>query len=124
MLPPSLIRDLMSKKDDEVSDRWVHMEQLQSRYTMPKGILEDDFHFEIVRRQMTRRIPQVTADMADEIRVAFQDYWPRTTEWSPVKIHPLAMKIVARAANRIFVGGELCKSDTWPQAVDALTMFT
>lgn len=105
----------MAKGDHEINDRLVHMDQLQSRYTLPPGILENDFHFELVRRQMTRKIPLVTAELADEIRASFEDYWPQSTEWETVKIHELSTKIVARSANRIFVGLELCESSISPQ---------
>lgn len=103
------MRELLDKSDHDVNDRQAHKEQLQSRYTFPKGILEDDFHFDMIRKQLTRNISSVASDLAEELRAAFEEYWPNSTEWTTVAIYPLIRRTVARSANRVFAGVELCK---------------
>lgn len=112
MIPPSTINELMAKSDTEVDAEQIHEEQLQTKYTMDKigqAIIEDPFQFDVVRRQLTRKLPQLTAPVHDELDLGFKQYWGTDTQnWNAVNVFPTALKIVTRAANRVFAGPELC----------------
>lgn len=79
-------------------------------YTTGKDV-QDGPHFNVVRKQLTRRLPLLTADVHEELALGIQDNWkPRADKWTTVKAYDSCMKIVSRAANRVFCGKELCRN--------------
>lgn len=109
ILPPARMQELMQKSDAEVDSHVIHNEQVQATYTIGDDISIDISHFNVVRRQLTRKLPLLTGSVYGELALAFDDQWGATQEWTELKVYPTCMKIVARAANRVFAGVELCR---------------
>ena len=110
ILPPTVLHDLLNRPDNEIDALEVQIESLQAQYTIPNDrVLRDNYHFDVVRKQITRNLPIMTQGIAEEIDLAFKRYWGTSTEWKSVQLLETCLKIVARTANRAFLGTELCE---------------
>nr|POE56583.1 ent-kaurene oxidase [Quercus suber] len=115
VLPADKVHDFLSQPDNILDAYTPNQAGIAQKYTigMDLGATIHDSnggpHIDVVRRQLTRRLPQLTADVYEELVLAMQTEWPATADkWTTVKAYPTCMKIVSRAANRVFAGKELC----------------
>lgn len=68
--------------------------------------------FDVLRRQLTRKLPLLTGPVYDELDRGFKQYWGTDTEsWVEVEAFPTCLKLVTRAANRVFCGAEICRNE-------------
>ncbi|EED13570.1 cytochrome P450, putative [Talaromyces stipitatus ATCC 10500] len=115
VLPKSSAKDLISRSDSELSSDDIHIEQLQVNYTLgPKGVhlMRVPLQFDVLRRQLTRKLPLLTGAVYDELDKGFKQYWGTdTTNWVEVEAFPTCLKLVTRAANRVFAGEEICRNE-------------
>jgi len=110
VLPADKMTELINLSDDQVDPHIVNQESIATYYTTGTDV-SDGPHIDVVRRQLTRRLPLLTNDVYDELVLAMHDQWRVSEkEWSTVKPAPTCMKIVSRAANRVFSGKELCRN--------------
>ena len=106
-----MMHELLGKPDKDLDQKFIHDEQMQVDYCMDRRITDNEFHFDVVRRQLTRKLPLLTQAVYDELGRGFDQYWGTDSEgWTSVKVFPTCAKIVSRAANKVFAGEELYKS--------------
>lgn len=112
MLPPTEIRRLM-KEPDSVLSVSANLEQNFSiDYTMP--FLAHPTHENVIRKYLTKKLPELTADIMDEIEASLTDVWGTDTEnFKEVDIMHSVEKILARSDNRVFTGLPLCRNDDY-----------
>jgi hypothetical protein len=55
------------------------------------------------------------------VQRCFLRYLPPCEEWTPIRMHPKLLRIVAEVSGRVFVGSELCHDD---QYLDAAINYT
>jgi hypothetical protein len=85
VLPPSQVRELVRKPDDEVDLHVIHWEQLA-------------------------KLPTFSDDLFREMAAAFTSEWVNEDGSSKeVAVYRSCIKIVSRAANRVLSGVELCR---------------
>jgi hypothetical protein len=110
VLPPSQVRELVRKPDDEVDLHIIHWEQLANRYTSRPEVYFNPIHLSVVRRQLTRKLPTFSDDLYREMAASFASNWGTEKDSSnKVAVYRSCIKIVSRAANRVLSGVELCK---------------
>ena len=110
VLPPSQVRELVRKPDDEVDLHIIHWEQLANRYTFRPEVWLNPIHLSIVRRQLTRKLPTFSDDLYREMVASFASNWgAERISSNKVAVYQSCIKIVSRAANRVLSGVELCK---------------
>ena len=110
ILPPSQVRQILSMPDRQIHTAEPQQEVVQAPYTIcDPNIYENRFHFDVVRRQLSKNLALFTEDIAEELALGFEQYWGTSSEWTTVKAWDSALKIIARAANRVFVGAQLCQ---------------
>ncbi|KAL9087230.1 MAG: hypothetical protein Q9165_006724 [Trypethelium subeluteriae] len=110
VLPPTKMHELLQKSDAEVDAHIVLNERIQATYTVGDDISIDNFHFDIVRRHLTRSLPLLVEPIYEELALAFKDKWSVAQDgWTSIKVLSTCTKIVARVASRVFTGVELCK---------------
>jgi hypothetical protein len=110
VLPPSQIRELVRKPDDEVDLHIIHWEQLANRYTSRPEVFLNPIHLSVVKRQITRKIPTFSDDLYFEMTAAFASEWSSGKDSTrEVAVYGSCIKIVSRAANRVLSGKELCR---------------
>lgn len=110
MIPPTKVRELLQKSDDEVDLRRVLKELVASYWTGDEDIAGSGIHLDVIRHQLTRQLHMFTSDVHSELVQGFEAHWnaPKD-EWMTVDALQTCMKIVSRAANRVFSGKDLCK---------------
>ncbi|KAF9016048.1 cytochrome P450 [Hymenopellis radicata] len=122
------IEDLRKAPDDVLSFHDSVQESLQITYTMGPAVANNLYHIPVIRSIYTmKELPSVFDEMNNEILHALSVVLPQSDEqWSPMSPRELAMDIVARASNRIFVGLPLCRNKEYldinkQYALDVLT---
>jgi len=119
VLPADKVMEFLNKGDDRVDHNTIGRESIAHKWTIGKNF-ESAAHFDVVRRQLTRKLPQLTADVYAELVMAMEQQWSPSTEWKTVNIYPTAMKIVSQAANRVFSGKVLCRN---PQFLESSRIY-
>jgi len=115
VLPPSEVRELVRKPDNEVDLHVIHWEQLANRYTSRPEVFLNPIHLSVVKRQITRKLPTFSDDLYREMAAAFASNWnPESNFTCEVAVYRSCIKIVSRAANRVLSVVELCKSSCFP----------
>lgn len=115
VLPPGAAKEFISKSDADLDADLIHIEQLQVKYTLGhKGIhiMKRPLQFDVLRRQVTRKLPQLTNSVYEELDLGFKQYWgANTKDWTEVEAFPTCLRLVTRAANRVFAGSEICRDE-------------
>lgn len=110
ILPPQRLNEFLNMPDNKVDPHLPNSESIATKYTVGEG-MSDGPHIDIVRRQLTRKLHTLTTDVYEELVISVQQNWnANKTTWTKVKAHPTCMKIVSRAANRVFAGKTLCRN--------------
>lgn len=108
VLPQSEVKRLMREPEDVLSVSANLDQNFATFYTMP--FVAHPTHENVIRRYLTRRLPELTASTADEVEAALRDEWGTDTEaFREVRVLETAEHILARADNRVFVGLPLCR---------------
>ena len=112
ILPPTEIRRLM-KEPDSMLNVSANLEQnFAIDYTMP--FLAHPTHENVIRKYLTKKLPELTSDIMDEIEASLADVWGTDTEdFKAVDIMHSVEKILARSDNRAFTGLPLCRNDDY-----------
>ncbi|KAI6039993.1 cytochrome P450 [Pisolithus marmoratus] len=86
---------------------------LKTEYTF--GIkMDEPLQRLLIRSDLTRSLPNLYADVRDEIVAACNDLLnPKYNEWEAISVARVNLTIVCRATNRIFVGLPLCRDSDW-----------
>jgi len=111
VIPGDKVMEFLSIPDDRVDHETIGRESIAFDYIMDRKKFPDSSHFDVVRRQLTRKLPLLTNDVYHELVLSMKRNWPaKTEEWTTVNIYPTCMKIVSQAANRVFSGKVLCRN--------------
>ncbi|KAI1787002.1 cytochrome P450 [Ganoderma leucocontextum] len=101
-------------RDEELSSPAGSQELLQSKYVFEPQVLLDEYHVDVVKENLTRKLPTILPDVIDEVVVAVKEHiTTKEKEWTSVEVMPAMQKIVARASNRAFVGLPLCRNEEY-----------
>lgn len=105
---------LQSQPETHLSAKWAQMDALN----IPETFLRPEIglnpvHEPLVRRELNARLDHIASLINEEVGMALDELWGTETEgWKEVNLDFTIRRGVARATNRILVGGELCKSCT------------
>ncbi|PBK94083.1 cytochrome P450 [Armillaria gallica] len=101
---PEKINDIRKSSTEQLSSLDASAYLIQMDYTMSRSISADPYHLEVIGGTLTRNIAACFADVQDEIRAAFIDHIPTTEDWIEVPAYQVALQIICRASNRMFIG--------------------
>lgn len=114
MLPQQHIKDVYHRPEDEISGLLAMNDTIQAYYTLgDPEIYVNQFHFNTVRNQLTRKIAQFSEQMAEELEEGLKYHWQEPRDWTTVQIWEFCLKVISRASNRVFVGPALCVFSAW-----------
>jgi hypothetical protein len=111
VLPPSMLKWLVSQPESHLSAKWAQMDALN----IPTTFLRADVglnpvHEPLIRRNLTAHLDRIASDVWEEVGSALEELWGQETEtWREVNLDYTIRRVVARGANRVFVGDELCR---------------
>lgn len=115
ILPAQRLHEVMALSDEQLDHHGPNSNSFVPRYSTGEDVM-DGPHIDVVRRQLTRRLPLLTADVHQELTLAMEQNWTPKEEWTTVAAYDSIMKIVSRAANRVFCGTELCRNPEFLEA--------
>jgi hypothetical protein len=112
IVPPSMINWLAHQPSDLMNAKDCTFENMQFAYTVHHPeITHNDMLDQLIKKDLTRTIGSVNAEIVEELELTFDELFGSDTEqWKEVYVWDCMIKTVARTANRIFVGPELCES--------------
>ncbi|KZT39039.1 cytochrome P450 [Sistotremastrum suecicum HHB10207 ss-3] len=114
---PALIDEAKAASDDLLSAEAALQEMLEMNFTLGKEVVENPYHFPIIRGQLTRKLEDLMPRVIDEIQHSLEHLVPDTgndeDRWVAVPGFKTVMQIVARISNRIFVGKPLCRNQEY-----------
>ena len=109
VVPPPQLHKILNMHEDEIEAMDSQNETLQAPYTVQdKEVYVNSIHFNVVNKQLTRDIPVFIESIAQELALGFERDWGISTEWTSVGAWDTCQKIVARTANRVFLGTDIC----------------
>lgn len=63
----------------------------------------------LIKRELTRTIGTLNGEILEEVEASMEGLFGVDNEWKQVGVFDSLTRTVGRAANRVFVGKELCK---------------
>lgn len=113
VLPISLLDELSTLLPSIASPNGALEHDLLGQYTGLDLILESRLHHSIVQRKLTPRLGVLTPGLENELKSAFEDYFPSCDDWTEFTPYQLFGKISARLSGRALVGTALCRNPIW-----------
>jgi hypothetical protein len=112
IVPPSMINWLAHQPSDLMNAKDCTFKNMQFVYTVHHPeITHNDMLDQLIKKDLTCTIGSVNAEIVEELELTFNKLFGNDTEqWKEVYVWDCMIKMVARTANRIFVGPDLCKS--------------
>ncbi|KAI6145375.1 cytochrome P450 [Pisolithus tinctorius] len=108
------VDDIIRASDKELSFHAAIDDYVRPVYTFGRQIIDDAYHYSIMKSQLTHNLSAVVPDVADEIAAALDETLDLTeNEWKCVPVLKTVGKVACRAANRAFVGYPLCRDSDW-----------
>ena len=113
ILPTSLLDELSTLPASIASPNGALEQDLLGPYTGLDLILESRLHHSIVQRKLTPRLGSLTPPLENEVKAAFEDYFPTCDDWTEFTPYQVFGKISARLSGRALVGATFCRNPTW-----------
>ncbi|QKX59125.1 uncharacterized protein TRUGW13939_06256 [Talaromyces rugulosus] len=115
VLPPSMLEWLVSQPESHLSAKSAQMDALNIPLTFLRAEIGlNPVHEPLIRRNLTAHLDQITSHIWDEVGLVLEELWGQDTEvWREVNLDYTIRHVVARASNRVFVGGELCRNNDY-----------
>jgi hypothetical protein len=112
VLPPSQLH-LLNRPAAELSGFWPLIENIQLHHFIPdREVVENVIHFEVTRKDLTRRnVQRMAGPAADEIDHTYRQLWGTdAAAWTTINGWEKCGAIIARAGLRSLVGFPLCRN--------------
>ncbi|KAH9897773.1 cytochrome P450 [Cubamyces lactineus] len=111
---PSLVEEIRSWRDDELSLSEVFSQSLQLELVMGSKAAKHQYHVDLVKNELTHNIKVILPDVIDELTLAVPEHiLTKGSEWTKVHVLTAMQKVVARASSRVFVGLPACRNEEY-----------
>lgn len=123
VFPRSQMRWLFDQPDSVISTSEAHYEILQGDYSFVEPVvLKDPYHEHVIHKNLVRNLNAVSSDTAEEIPASIDNiFGTDTSTFKKFDIMESFFRIVPSITNRMMVGPELCREQTY---LDAVLSFT
>ncbi|OAL27831.1 hypothetical protein AYO20_09684 [Fonsecaea nubica] len=110
---PKFVEELRSAKETDLHNLPANNDLMQTRHTMHKDLEWDQYHFNVVSKQLTHSLGPGLPEIVDECKGAFATEIGHPEDWKSVHMYPTAFNIVTRTANRLLFGKELARDPSF-----------
>lgn len=125
MLPPTKMDNMLQQAEQDVDLKAMLQEFLAAKYTGDEDIASEPHHLDVVKHELTRKLPMLAPDVYSELLLGFADRWKiKKDGWTAVPAFQPAVNIISRAANRVFCGTELCRNEEFLEHTRAYAQDT
>ncbi|CAL1703350.1 unnamed protein product [Somion occarium] len=109
IVPPAYGNWIASRPDALLNAKDCTFETAQFTYTVGHPeITSNDMIDILIKRELTRTIGSLNNEILEEVNASMIDIFGTSGEWVDVGVFDSLTRTVGRAANRVFVGAELC----------------
>ncbi|RGP77800.1 hypothetical protein FLONG3_4094 [Fusarium longipes] len=123
ILPPSQIKAIYNKRENELQAHAPASEALSFEYTIrDPAVYPTNYTVDVIRKWITKRFDELTAELQEELCLAVDEHFGLHTEWRDVELWIAVQKVFARGLNRILVGFPLCRDTTYLETVRKFAM--
>ncbi|KAL3485299.1 cytochrome P450 [Aspergillus germanicus] len=119
VLPPKYVRWIATQPDTVLSMDPINDE---FHYFLRDGLVGDLLLNEALRRELSQYLPELIAEVSEEIVLAVDAVLGREEEWRALPLRDTMRTIAARVSNRLFVGSELCRNEDYVRHAVGLGM--
>ncbi|KAL2797321.1 cytochrome P450 [Aspergillus keveii] len=119
VLPPKYVRWIATQPDTVLSMDPINDE---FHYFLRDGLVGDLLLNEALRRKLSQYLPELIAEMSEEIVLAVDKVLGSEEEWRALPLRDTMRTIAARVSNRLFVGTELCRNEDYVRHAVGLGM--
>lgn len=104
MMPQNKIHEFVNKPDHQLDSLTAIRDELALYWQGDMDIDANPIHHEVVRHQLTRKLPLLTEAVHEELKLGFETEWKDANEkeWISVPAFKSCARVVSRAANRVF----------------------
>lgn len=113
MVPPKVVMELKSLPEDTLSATVAVKEALQTKYTKFSPGPHAEMMNHLVKTKLTLNLSRLNQQLREELLQFLGTEFPPCDDWTPVKVQPVALRVVARMTGRTFVGPDLCRTEQW-----------
>ncbi|KAH7020713.1 cytochrome P450 [Microdochium trichocladiopsis] len=110
------VSEYLRAPDDVLSMQDGANDQQQIPFTMGYGVGHRTYHTSVVKGPVTKKINEKTPDMIDEASLALDELFGAPEEYTPFPLYDHMAMVVARIANRIYVGTRFCRNERYLRA--------
>jgi hypothetical protein len=110
-IPPSQFKAVFGSPERVIESHVPQFESVSAEYTMrdPMVFPGAPFGLDFIKRIITKRYGSVAKELAEEVGLAFDEFWGVGTDWKTIKPLLSFQEIASRATNRVVIGLPLCK---------------
>ncbi|EPS93532.1 hypothetical protein FOMPIDRAFT_93720 [Fomitopsis schrenkii] len=124
---PAAVDELAKAPENVLSFIAAKTDSLQIPYTLGPDIAHNFYHIPLIRTRLMRNAARMFDDIRDEVVSAFSDHWQVQSakgehEWVSVGATDLALEVICRATNRVFVGLPICRNTDYLAVQKGFTM--
>ena len=118
ILPHEHLGWIVGQPDDVLSQRTALDKRFAFKWLIPTFDVHDDlFLTDVIRRDLTRNLGRVQADMFDEMRQSIDATMGLdSTSWSEFNLVQAMRSIVFRSSNRVLLGPSLCRNQEYQKS--------
>ncbi|PHH61223.1 hypothetical protein CDD81_657 [Ophiocordyceps australis] len=113
VLPSNYVRELKALPEDVLSAKEAIADALQSKYTKFSPGHNADLLTLLLRTRLTQNLVKLAPQLKEELNYIIATEFPVCDDWTPVKWHPFALRVVARLSGRAFVGSSISRQERW-----------
>ncbi|KAF8869640.1 cytochrome P450 [Gymnopilus junonius] len=118
-----MVDDVRRASDQYMSLDATLVEILRTDYTMGPSVFADPYHIGFLRTPLTKHLANHFADAKNEIaRTVHELFQMKNNGRVNLPAHEIAMKVIARASHRMFVGLPLCRNSEYLQLSEKFTI--
>ncbi|KAL2670352.1 hypothetical protein Neosp_014819 [[Neocosmospora] mangrovei] len=110
MAPSTMLEEIRKIPDNMLSQPAAANIIFQIKHTFHSALLNDYYHFDVVRKSLTQNLPRIIGDLASETSYSFGAELGQCEDWTHAVVFQVCTALVTRVANRMMVGPELCRN--------------
>ncbi|KAF2139643.1 uncharacterized protein K452DRAFT_300184 [Aplosporella prunicola CBS 121167] len=117
ILAQSHISWLVKQPEGILSTKPAQVSLLELEWLAPAQIYEHPFHEEVIRKDLTRHLGQLTPAIVDAVMTNIDRIWGEESEWREVNAHKTLSEIIIKISNSIFLGDAIGPDEKYVKAV-------
>ncbi|KAK8067076.1 hypothetical protein PG997_013823 [Apiospora hydei] len=113
LIPVSLISELKGLPEEHLSAQEAIKEAMLLDYTnFGPGDHTNTFLF-LMKTKLSQKLTRFIPRQKSELDFIVGQEFPECKDWTPMKLQPFMLRVIARLSGSIFVGSELSRTEEW-----------